>query len=125
MQNSFTAYAVKVTVLTIILSILGLGIFNYALHQQAFQSFFFIIVLFYSASLVAFYVVERLTNAQPKRFIQYYTLFSGMKLIFYSLSLVIMLFIWRPDALKIAFCFASCYFCYTALELVSVMKSLK
>jgi len=125
MQKPFTAYSLKLTILTILLSVFGIAIFNFVLKQTPMQAFFFIIVLFYSASLLVFYLLESLTNSNPKRFIQYYTLFSGMKLIFYSLCLVIMLFAWRPDAVKIAFCFGICYVCYTGLEIVSVLKSIK
>jgi uncharacterized membrane protein len=125
MQNPFTAYSFKVTILTICLAVGGIGAFNIILKQPAISAFPFIIVLFYAASLVVFYLLERLTNSNPKRFIQFYTLFSGMKLIFYSLCLIIMLFAWRTDALKIALCFGICYACYTGMEILSVLKNMK
>jgi len=125
MQNPFRAYSIKVTILTISLALGGMITFNSILNQPPISSFPFIIVLFYATSLLVFYLLERLTNSNPKRFIQMYTLFSGMKLIFYSLSLVILFFAWRHDAIKIALCFGICYVCYTGLEIVSVLKNLK
>jgi len=125
MQKPFTAYSIKVTILTICLALVGIVVFNSVLKQPLIPAFSTIIVLFYSASLLVYYLLERFTNSNPKRFIQFYTLFSGMKLIFYSFCLVIMLFIWRQDAVKIAACFGGCYACYTGLEIVSVLKSLR
>ena len=125
MQNPFTAYSIKSTFLTILLSITGYIVFVFVLKQSIPVAFPFIVILFYSASLIVFYLLEKLTNNKPKRFIQYYTLFSGMKLLFYSFSLVIMLFAWRTDAVKIASSFGICYVCFTGLEIVSVLKNLK
>jgi hypothetical protein len=125
MPNPFTAYSTKTTILTIILAVTGYIVFTGILKQPIPTAFPFILVLFYAASLIVFYLLERLTNGKPKRFIQYYTLFSGMKLLFYSFSLIIMLMVWRSDALKIASSFGVCYACFTGLEIVSVLKNLK
>ena len=125
MQTPFTAYSIKTTLLSILLAILGYVVFIIVLKQAIPTAFPFILVLFYAASLLVFYLLERLTNNKPKRFIQYYTLFSGMKLLFYSFSLVIMLLVWRTDAVKIAASFGTCYACFTGLEIVSVLKNLK
>lgn len=125
MQKPFTSYSLKVSILTILLALLGMGYFSFIKQQTTFQAFYFIIVLFYSISLLIFYLLERLTNSNPKRFIQYYTLFSGLKLLFYSFCLIIMFFAWRIDAVKIAFTYGICYAAYTGLEIYSVLKNLK
>jgi len=125
MQNPLKAYSLKVTILTICLAFGGIVVFNLILKQQIMQAFPVIIVIFYSVSLLVFYLLERFTNSNPKRFIQFYTLFSGMKLIFYSFCLLILLFVWRHEAVKIAACFGVCYACYTGLEIVSVLKNLR
>lgn len=125
MQDSFKAYSIKVTILTITITVVGFFFCTSILHQSLFKTFPFIVVLFYASSLVVFYLINKLTTARPQKFIPMYTLFTGIKFLFYTMSLLILLFAWRSDAIKTAITFGTCYFIYTGFEVYSVLKNLK
>jgi len=123
MKNSLqNPYVVRVTIATILLAMVSVVIFNVLYKDKHFTVFPFIIALFYVSSLLVNHLMQRLSEAKSQKFIAMYTLFSGVKLLFYLVSLLIFMLSFRQDALLIAFTFGACYVVYTGLEIYSALK---
>jgi len=124
MHDQLKSYTIKVTVVTVTLFIVGELLANYAPQLFSFKMFPLVLVLFYTTSLLLFYLVSRIYKSKPKRFIPMYTLVSGMKLLFYSCSLLLFLFFYRSDSIAVALTFVICYISFTFVEIFCVLSSL-
>ena len=122
-MNQFKKFTIKITALTIGLSLAGVALSNYA--NIAFSAFPLIIVLFYITSLIVYQLVKKISAGRPQKFIPMYTLISGAKLLFYAFSLLVFFLIFRVQAVPIAITFGFCYFSFALVEVYSLVKDTK
>ncbi len=110
---------------TVIITAAGWILFKTYLPDRYFKGFLLFPFIFFSITIALHYYLIRSSHKEIIKFTPRFIGATGIKMLIYVILIVIYLLFNRNQAVSFLICFLICYFIYTAIEIISVLKYLK
>lgn len=81
----------------------------------------YLFILFFLVTLAVHYVVLRITELKPARFVSYFMLATFVKLVIYFIAVLVYVFSRKEQVLPFILSFFILYIFYTVFEVVSIL----
>lgn len=123
MNNEFLTrrYMLLLAALTLVLSLLAVGIFHYW-PEQAFEDYWLIPIFFLICGRLTIGVSERFASQQPARRAQIYLLVRGIRMVVACVAVAIYAVVSRDTLLPFALAFVINYLFYLAFDTLFFSK---
>ena len=115
----------KLTVFTLIVSVLSAVIFFFLPAKYISPAYPFLVLFFYLSSLLIYSVLVKSLVKRPAVFINNFLMMTVGKIFLLMIFLFFYLYFNRADAIPFVTSFFILYLLFTAFELIEVMKLLK
>lgn len=127
MQKPFKQFMFRLVVLTVVLLVATLAIFNFAIHHDFTIAYWFIFIYFFGMTSLVHFLLLRAGGAdeEPKKFVPKFMGVLGLKMFASLLYIFIYSFMFTEDMFAFAITFICVYLSYTTLEVVSILGALK
>ena len=121
----FRNFSLYLIIITILITITGWILFKTSLPEKYFKGFLLLPFLFLSITLALHYYLIRSSQKEIIKFTPRFLGATGIKMLIYVVLIGVYLLINRTQAVSFLICFLICYFLYTIIEIISVLKYLK
>jgi hypothetical protein len=118
-------FSLYLSIITFIITAAGWIIFKTWFPEKYFNGLLFIPFLFFFITLALHFYLIRSSRKEIIKFTPRFIGATGIKMLLYVIILVIYLLIDRAHAVSFLMWFLLCYFLYTLVEILSILKYLK
>lgn len=117
----------RLVVLTAVLLVGTLAVFNFGIHHDFTVAYWFIFIYFFGMTALVHFLLLRAggANEEPKKFVPKFMGVLGLKMFASLLYIFIYSFLFSEDMFAFAITFICVYMSFTALEVVSILGALK
>lgn len=122
MNQLFIQFVKGLTVYTLIITFLSIGIY-YGLPELKITSvYLYLIAFMYAVNFLLFAKLSQAIQNKPNRFINAFMLLNFGKLFLYIAIIAIYVFLYRSDAVPFTITFVIYYMLFTAYEITALLK---
>lgn len=118
-------FLIKLTVLSLILLVTGLILFNTCLSLYSFPAFPFLIIYFFAITFITHSILVKYANIRFARFSSVYMLITGVKMFVNIIFIAIYIWLYTKSAFAFIISFLVTYITYTILEVVLLLSHFK
>ena len=122
MTNELKQFVRQILIFSIVIAIIGGGIFGTVLSEYYLVVFPFLLSFFVIVTLAVHYFLLNSTKGRPAQFNTSFVGTTGIKLFVYIIFLGIYIFFNREDALVFTTVFMTLYFLFTIFEVRAILK---
>jgi hypothetical protein len=116
MQGKTRKFLVGLILLTSIIALTAWFLFSFVLQHYYPRIFPYMLAFFFLLNSLFFYVFTRINKKNNAVFVQQFMMLFGMKFIVYLLSAVVVLLLYRKEAVNIVISAMLLYLLYTGFE---------
>lgn len=125
MDSTYLAFAKRLFIFSTIVGLLTFVSTLAIPSKYVSLSMPYILFFFFSITAVSHYFVLNAIKEKMSRFVNYFMISIFVKLVFYSLIIVVYSFVNKADIIPFVITFFVYYICYTVFELIEILKATK
>lgn len=125
MKKKFGQFILKLTILSLIVWVISLILGKFVLRDVIPPVVNYIIILFYMTTAGVHYVLLRITELNPRKFVSYFMLATFAKLMTYMIVIVAYVFVMKKEILAFVLSFFILYIIFTVFEVTSILSQTK
>lgn len=122
MNSDYIRFLKQILIFSLILGVITSFFFLFLPHSYFSPALPFLFFFFISSSLVSYYFLQKSMIKRFIRFVNTFLLTTTLKLFLYVAVIVAYVLIHRHDAVPFMLSFFILYLCYTAFEVVSILR---
>ena len=124
MNTSFKCFSFRIAVLSIAVSILSFWLYD-LFPKWITSNWYYLVVFFITVNLVLYKLFDKSKQKNKAKFNTFFTAATFLKPLLYFAVIAIYLFINKEDAIPFLITFFGYYVVYTAVEVLSIVKTKK
>jgi hypothetical protein len=121
----FKNFSLYLSLITIFLTATGWIIIRTWMPEKYFKGFLLLPLLFFCITLALHWYLVRSSRKEIIKFTPRFIGATGIKMLLYIILIVVYLLIDRAHAVAFLLWFLICYFLYTVVEIISILRYLK
>ena len=122
MNQLFIQFVKGLTVYTLIITLLSIGIYYGLPELKITPVYLYLIAFMYAVNFLLFAKLSQAVQNKPNRFINAFMLLNFGKLFLYVAIIAIYVFLYRSDAIPFTITFVVYYILFTAYEITALLK---
>ena len=125
MRKKFQQFIIRLTIISLIAGILVVLLNRFLSPEIISPALPWLIILFYFVTAAVHFVLLRITELKPGKFVGYYMLATFLKLLIYLVVMVVYVFNVKEGVLAFILSFFILYIVYTIFEVVTILSQTK
>jgi hypothetical protein len=125
MRKKYQKFILQLTILTLILGLLDYLLNRFLPAGIISPALAYLLILFYVITALVHYVLLRITDLNPRKFVGYFMLSTFLKLMTYLIVIVIYVFYVKKGILPFILSFFILYVFYTIFEVSTILAQTK
>ncbi len=121
MNRRLSGFLKNLIIYTVIIAIIAVVVYYLLPVWYYTPTFPFLMVLFFSVTYLVYYILVKVLQNKPRKFIAYFMLTTFVKFFFYLVIMVVYALINRDDATNFIVLYFILYMAFTSFEIISVV----
>ena len=125
MNSSLRKYFYRLLILSLILTCIGYGLFNFFFPEYYFRLFPVLPVFLFTITVTVHLYLVRASEGDSRKFTSKYLGSMGVKILIYLVFIVVILLVDTASAIPFLVSFLAMYAALTVFEVISILNTLK
>jgi hypothetical protein len=125
MKKKYRQFIIRLTMLSLIAGLTAYLLSLFLPDGIITRAYPWLIFLFFVITALVHYVLLRITELNPRKFVGYFMLATTLKLLNYLIVIIIYVFIVKTGVLPFILAFFTLYIIYTVFEVATILSQTK
>ncbi len=125
MNKKYKQFILRLIILSLVIGLVAFLLESFLPGGIITSAYLWLILLFFVVTALVHYVLLKITELNPRKFVGYFMLATSLKLLVYLIAVFVYVFLVKTGILQFILAFFIFYIIYTAFEVATILSQTK